>query len=115
MQGCRRSPSVGHHKREGSHDGRHKCAAAACRVLADLLRATWLRPEAPDLATAQQAAQTAVQAVVRAYAATPSVPAGPAQRDGDQQCLPLRCSVFPPLSNGRCCTGTRSPNSNGSS
>ena len=56
-------------------------AAAACRALAALLRATWVGPEAPDLADVQQAAATAVQAVVQAYAATPSHPAGPAQRD----------------------------------
>jgi uncharacterized membrane protein YccC len=56
-------------------------AAAACRSLAALVRITRIRPEASERAQVQQAATMAVQAVMRAYAGTPSRPAAPAQRD----------------------------------
>ena len=49
---------------------------------------TWIGAEAPALAAVQQAAATAVQAVVQAYAATPNLPAGPAQRDRAFASLP---------------------------
>lgn len=63
------------------HSALRRQAATACQALAALLRAARIRPAPSDLTPVQQAAETAVQAVRRTYAATPHRPAGPAQRD----------------------------------
>jgi uncharacterized membrane protein YccC len=63
------------------HSVLRRQAATACQALAVLLRAARIRPVPSDLTQVRQAAETAVQAVLRSYAATPHRPAGPAQRD----------------------------------
>jgi uncharacterized membrane protein YccC len=56
-------------------------AAAACHALAALVRVTRSTAVGPERAQAEQEAATAVQAVRRAYSATPSRPAGAARSD----------------------------------
>jgi uncharacterized membrane protein YccC len=56
-------------------------AADACRALAPLIRAKRTELSASDLSNAQHGAETAVQAVVRAYAKAPSRPTDAVRRD----------------------------------
>jgi uncharacterized membrane protein YccC len=56
-------------------------AADACRALAELVRAQRGKPAPVDLSPHRQAALEAVEAVRKAYAATPLRPAGPTRRD----------------------------------
>jgi uncharacterized membrane protein YccC len=56
-------------------------AADACRALAQLIRAKRTALSAADQSSAQQAAETAVQAVVRTYASAPSRPTDAVRRD----------------------------------